>query len=293
MDWDDLRFVLAIARAGALSGAARKLGVNQTTVGRRLTALEKRLGAALFFRTRSGFRLTEAGEAVLAPIEAMETAAMTLAENVGAELQSPTGLVRIASMPWIFSYLLVPAVPSFVRRYPGIEIHGIADLRERSLSDREAELALRFEMQPRGRERSFEIAAVPYAVYAPKGAKTEALPWIGSAVDSGDYAPEEWVNTMVEDGTERMCFRSNDAGIMYRAACAGVGKGLLPEILAENDPALVRLSGPEPEIVRQLHVLVHPDVERFARLKAVIGWLREALAVALMPAAVDGIDRTN
>ncbi len=283
MDWDDLRFVLAIARAGSLSGAARKLGVNQTTVGRRLTASEKRLGVALFLRTRSGFRLTEAGETVLAQIEVMDTAALALGENLSAELQSPTGLVRIASMPWIFNHLLVPALPSFVLRYPGIEVHGIADLRERSLSNREAELALRFEMQPQGRERSFQIAAIPYAAYAPKGAKTEALPWIGSAVDSGEYAPEEWVNRMTEDGAERMCFRSNDAGIIYRAACAGVGKGLLPEVLGENDSTLVRLSGPEPEIVRQLRVLVHPDVERFARIKAVLEWLRATLAESSKP----------
>ncbi len=283
MDWDDLRFVLAIARAGSLSGAARSLAVDQSTVGRRLTALEKRLGTALFLRSRSGFRLTEAGESVVIQTEAMETAAMTLAENVGAELQSPTGLVRIASMPWIFNYLLVPALPSFTRRYPGIEVHGIADLRERSLSNREAELALRFEMQPRGRERAFEIAQIPYAVYACKTVDADALSWIGFAAEDTIYAPERWINTMTEDGPDRTCFRSNDAGIIYRATCAGVGKALLPEVLGENDSALVRLSGPAPDIVRQLRVLVHPDVERFARIRAVIKWLQETLTTAFKP----------
>ena len=156
---------------------------------------------------------------------------------------------------------------------------GCSDIRG-SLSNREAELALRFEMVPRGRERASDIAAIPYAVYAPKTPAVEALPWIGSAVDSGEYAPEIWMNAMIDEGSEQVCFRSNDAGIVYRAACAGIGKGLLPEVLAENDTALVRLSGPEPEIIRNLRILVHPDVERFARLKAVIGWLRETLAVA-------------
>jgi DNA-binding transcriptional LysR family regulator len=279
MDWDDLRFVLAISRAGSLSGAGRSLGVDQTTVGRRLSTLEKQLNAALFLRSRSGFFLTEAGEEVVVHAEVIETAAMALAENVHGQLKKPTGMVRIASMPWIFNYLLVPALPSFVRRYPRVEIQGIADLRERSLSNREAELALRFEMQPHGKERSFEIATVPYAVYAPKGADTKALPWIGSAVDSGLYQPEKWLNEIVEDGTEHLSFRSDDAGILYQAVCAGVGKGLLPEILAEDDAALIRLSGSEPEMVRRLRVLVHPDVERFARVEAVIEWLRETLAV--------------
>ena len=278
MDWDDFRFVLAIARAGSLSGAARKLSVNQTTVGRRLTALEKRLGAALFFRARSGFRLTAAGEAVLAQIELMETAALTLTENVCAESQSPTGLVRIASMPWIFNYLLVPVLPELSCRYPGIEIQAIAGVRERFLSNKEAELALRFEMKPRGNERCFEIAQVPYAVYARKAVDAAALPWIGFAEETGSYAPERWLNEAEKEDSERVSFQANDAGILYRAACAGVGKGLLPEALAEHDPALVRLSGPKPEMVRQLRILVHPDVERFARIVAVIGWLRETLA---------------
>ena len=280
VNWDDLRFVLEIARAGSLSGAARQLGVNQTTAGRRLTALEKQLDAPLFLRSKTGFELTEAGEAALVQVEVMESAALEFAENVGAVLQSPAGLVRIASMPWIFDHLLAPAIPSLTSRYPGIELHAIADLRERSLSNREAELALRFEMRARGQERAFEIAAFPYAIYAPKGVDAEALPWIGSAVDSGEYEPEKWLDTISEDAAEKVPFRSNDAGIIYRAICAGAGKALLPEVLAKDNPTLVRLSGREPELVRHLRVLVHPDVERFARIGAVIGWLRETLSAA-------------
>ena len=281
MNWDDLRFVLAIARAGSLSAAARQLGVNQTTVGRRLTALETKLNAALFLRSKTGFQLTEAGEAALAEIEVMDTAAMRLAERVGAELQRPTGLVRIATMPWVFDHLLAPALPSLARQYPKIEVHAIADLRERSLSNREAELGLRFEMRARGQEQAYEIAEVAYAVYAPKDSDAESLPWIGSGDVSGSSAPEKWLDAITEDDTETVCFRSNDAGIVFRATCAGLGKGLLPVVLAEDNPALVRLSGPKPEIVRQLRLLVHPDVEHFARITAVIEWLRETLLAAL------------
>jgi len=280
MNWNDLRFVLEIARAGSLSGAARQLGVNQTTAGRRLTALEKQLDTALFLRSKTGFELTEAGEAALVHVEAMETAAMELAERVGAVLQSPAGLVRIASMPWIFDHLLAPALPSLTRRYPGIELHAIADLRERSLSNREAELALRFEMPARGQEHTFEIVAISYAVYARKGVDPDTLPWIGSAVDSGEYEPEKWLDTIREEEVETVPFRSNDAGIIYRAVCIGAGKALLPEVLAKDDPALTRLSGRKPELVRHLRVLVHPDVERFARITAVIGWLRATLVAA-------------
>ena len=132
-------------------------------------------------------------------------------------------------------------------------------MRERFLSKHEAELALRFETKPRGNERSYEIAQVPYAVYARKAVDAAALPWIGLAEETGSYAPERWLNEAVKEDSERISLQANDAGFLYRAACAGVGKGLLPEALAEHDPALVRLSGPEPDMVRQLRILVHPE----------------------------------
>lgn len=278
MKWDDLRFVLAIAREGSLSRAARQLGVNQTTAGRRLTALEEKLSTPLFLRSKTGFTLTEVGEAAIAQVELMETAALELANNIGTVLQQPAGLVRIATMPWIFYYLLAPALPVLANRYPGIELHAIADLRERSLSRREAEISLRFEMERHGREREFEIAEIPYAIYGPNSVSADDLPWIGSAVDSGEYEPERWLDSLTHNDAATIPFRSNDAGIVFRAVCNGVGKALLPEVLAEDDPRLVRLSGPEPEIVRHLRLLVHSDVERFSRITAVIDWLREALA---------------
>ncbi len=281
MNWDDLRIVLAIARSGSLSSAAITLGVDQTTVGRHLTAAEKCLGAPLFIRNRSGFRLTEAGDAALAQIEIMESAAMRLTENVGAEMQTPIGVVRIATMPWIFNYLIVPLLPDFARRFPNISIHAISGLRERSLSDREAELALRFEMQPHGQERSFEITEVPYAVYAPKDADVETLPWVGLTADIASSEPGQWLKASRKESSPQDGFQANDSGLLYKAVCAGVGKGLLPEVLGEDEPSLVRLSGKNPEITRRLRLLVHPDVERFARIEAVIGWLKEILPTAL------------
>lgn len=284
MDWDDLRFVLAVARTGSLSAAARRLRVNQTTVSRRLSTLEARLGTALFLRGRNGFHPTEAGEAVLAEAEVMDSAALRLSERVGSGPRAPEGLVRIATMPWIFIYLLVPALPAFAHRYPGVVVQAVADLRERSLSNREAELALRFEMAPRGRERCIALCRVPYALYAPRGGDPASLPWVGIAEDTAAYAPERWLLENVNGEESGIAFRANDAGIVYQAARARVGKGLIPEVLAEDDPALVRLSGPAPELVRTLRLLVHPAIERLARVEAVTGWLRETLSAACPPA---------
>ena len=119
---------------------------------------------------------------------------------------------------------------------------------------------------------------MPYSIYRSKNADADALPWIGSALNPGTTAPEKWLDSVKQDDSATVPFRSNDAGIIYRALCMGVGKALLPEVLAKDDPTLVRLSGPKPEIIRHLRLLVHPDVERFSRITAVIGWLRETLA---------------
>lgn len=287
MNWEDLRLVLAIARSGSLSAAAKTLGVNQTTVGRRLTAAEERLGAPMFIRNRSGFRLTEAGDAALAQIEVMESAAMRLTESVGAEMQAPTGVVRIATMPWIFNYLIIPALPDLARRFPNISIHAISGLRERSLSDREAELALRFEMQPHGQERSFEIAEVPYAVYSPVDRDAKKVPWVGLTADVDSSEPGQWLKMSNKESSLQDGFKANDSGLIYEAICTGVGKGLLPEVLGEGASGLARLSGEDPEITRRLRVMVHPDVERFARVEVIIEWLKEILPSSLRRFSID------
>jgi DNA-binding transcriptional LysR family regulator len=106
MNWDDLRYVLAIRRSGNLSRAARILGVNQTTVSRRLVAIERDFGFELFIRRRPGLHPTEATESALLDIEAMEASASRIADRLGASIGKTAGQVRIVSTPWVFNYLL-------------------------------------------------------------------------------------------------------------------------------------------------------------------------------------------
>jgi len=274
MNWNDLQVVLAVARGGNLSAAARALGVNQTTVGRRLRALEVRLGHGLFVRGRPAFVPTEAGEAVIAHAERMESESVGLEAVLKLRDLKPRGLVRIATMPWIITALIVPALPAFANRYPDIEIETIGDVRERSLSKREAELALRFEMEPRGRERAITLAPVTYALYAPRGTDPASRPWIGFGEDVADSVPAQWLEH-ARATDERVVLRAHDAGFIHAAIRAGVGKGVIPDLLADGDPSLVRLSGPTPEFVRNLRALVHEDVQRMTRTVTVIEWLRD------------------
>ena len=276
MNWNDLKIVLAIARGGSLAAAARTLGINQTTVSRRLTGLEERLGAALFLRSRSSFHPTEAGEALIARAERMESEALALLDELGASAKRPQGPVRISTMAWIFNHLIVPVLPEFCRRQPGISIQAVSGLSERNLGKREAELALRFEMQPRGHELCIPVAELSYSLYAPANPTAPLLQWVGFVDDFHYSAPQTWQEKS-SSADDFFLFQANDAGIVYNAVRAGLGKGLIPDVLAAGDPALIRLSGKEPEIVRELRILVHRDMQHVARVAAVIDWFRESI----------------
>ena len=273
MNWNDLRFVLAIARGGTLSAAALRLGVDQTTVGRRLTAIETELGAPLFSRSRHGFELSEVGELIVNDIEQMESSAMRLADKVGTQKDMPSGIVRVATMPWILSNIIAPALPSFLAKQSAIELHGLADLKKRSLLKKEAEMSLRFELQPSGGEVARALADISYSVYAHRHADPDKIAWAGAGVDIVHVAPESWLRGRLADGQDIPRFRSDDVGIIQRAVQTGAVKALLPDILAESDPQLRRLTSGQPDIVRQLRVLIHPDVERLERVRFVIDWL--------------------
>lgn len=277
MNWDDLSVVLAVQRCGTLSGAARQLGMDQTTVSRRLKGLEDELGFALFIRKRPGLAATEATETALAELEVMEAAAARFADALGSSFGATHGQVRIAATPWIFNHLLVPNLESFYKKNPQVRLNFIADVRERSLSDREAELALRFEMKTQGEEIEIDFVTVPYSVFARCDRLNSSLPWIGSEIDFETYEPQKWLEKSVGANFDQLPLRSNDAGILYNAARIGLGKCLLPNILGVQAPELENISGKHPVLERSLRILVHPTVKSFLRVTAVIDWLVEII----------------
>lgn len=280
LNWDDCRFVLAISRGGSMLAASRTLHVDQTTVARRLSKLEKHLGTSLFLRSRKSCPPTEAGEALISHAEAMESAAFAILSDVAQVAEQPRGMVRIATMPWLFTHLIVPALPSLRARYAGLSILAISGLRERSLGKREAEMSLRFEEKRSAHEVEIPIAQFDYAVYAPRGKDPASLPWAGFSEEIIQVAPQVWFEQNLK-AKDEIFFQANDAGIIYRAVRSGMAKALIPEVLAEDDPTLQRISGEKPEIRRTLRALVHRNMMHVARVKAVIDWLREdALNVA-------------
>lgn len=292
MDWDNLKVALAISRTGSLTQAAQVLGIDQSTAGRRLGALEADLGTILFVRSKTGFSLTDAGEAAVARAIEVERMMDRLQEAV-VPSEGPVGVVRLIGNPWTLDRLTRTVMASFLAEHPHLDLR-IVTLTPRSPLRGEATLSLWFEAEPRESEFAIKLGEVPYAVYRARHAGGD-----GNGADGVDPDSLGWVTYFDEDATtpaiaratkrlrsrgEAVRLTSSDAGIMLSAVRAGIGKALLPMCVAEEDPALVRLHpGAPPELVRTLHLHAHPDTVEARRIQATIRWLRESFQTVFQP----------
>lgn len=286
-DWDNLRFFLAVERAGTLAGAGAKLGLNATTVGRRLTSLEETLRARLFDRTPDGFVLTGAGESLLPVAERIEAEFLALDREVAGADQSLTGRVRLTATEMLATRFIAPHLALFRERYPQLELDLICSTRVFNLGRREADIALRL---ARPREENLiikKLADVHLGLYATH----EYLELRGTPDDpdatlaghdvilfaeSRPFAKENaWFEPRL-DGA-RIVLRSDSVSSMYSAVTAGVGLAMLPRQVADRDPRLVRIesrTAPEP---RRIWQMIHRDLQGNARVRAVLDFLGEVL----------------
>jgi DNA-binding transcriptional LysR family regulator len=183
--WDDLRYALAIARAGTLSGAAEALGVSHTTVGRRIRALEEGLGVRLFDATPEGFQPTEAGADLVAVAERMETDSLALEGRILGRDARWTGALRVSVMELVFRAFR-GAFVSFLERYPGVDLTITATDDAVSLARREADVVLRLTNQPPEGLVGRKVGRLQFAPYAARSlvarigeeAPLGAFPWI-------------------------------------------------------------------------------------------------------------------
>ncbi len=281
-NWDDLKVALAIGRAGSLTGAAALLGVDQSTAGRRLSALEGELGAILFMRAKTGFTPTEAGEAVIARAGEVELRVERMMEDLARAGEGPVGVVRLLGNPWTIERLARLSMPAFLAAHPRLDLRTTAYV-PRSRAAGEATVSLWFETQPVGVEFAIRLGEVPYGVFAARGADPHSIGWVAFYDDAAPrFAPTRALDRLRSRG-EPLRFTATDAGILLSACRAGVGKALLPLCMAAEHPDLIRVADGPPEMVRALYLHAHPDTVQAQRVQAAIRWLRECFESTFVP----------
>ncbi len=285
LDWNDLRYFLAIAREGTLARAAKRLGINATTVSRRLAALEEETQARLFDRTPDGYVLTPSGADLLPRAERMEDEAIALDRDVIGADQRTAGIVRLTGTEMLVTRFIMPHLPRFHALYPDISLDLECTTRRVSLARREADIALRLSRPHEENVVTRRLSSVPLSLYvAPSYVERRGLPpdpdvsLGGHSVilfaDSRGFAVEnEWLVARL-DGA-RIALRSDSVSSIYSATVAGVGIALLPVAAARHDGSLRRIAtstSPPPRIIWQA---VHADLQRSARVRAVLDFLGE------------------
>ena len=275
-DWDDARYFLAVYRAGSLSGAARALRVMQSTVGRRLAALEEALGLRVFARTPEGYAVTADGERFLVHAERMEEETLALGRELTGQHTRLAGLVRITSSDGFGARVLTPIVAALRARHPEIDVELIADNRLLNLGRREADISVRFARPSESLVVGRRLIDFGQAVYASKdylarrGRPTppdfKGHDFIGLNLPGSNQPEELWIQQHAEPG--RIVFSSNSTFAQFEATRAGVGLALLPCYLCDPEPELICLVPAEQAVMRSLWLVIHRDLQRSARVRA-------------------------
>ena len=279
-DWDDLRYFLAVARAGSLSGAAKALGVNHSTVFRRIEALEGRLGVRLFDRHREGYSPTPAGDEMREAAERVDTAIDDMDRRIGGRDLRLSGPLAVTTTDNLVPCVLGEPLAEFHAAYPGIELSVLIDSEFFNLSKRQADIAVRPTNTPPDTLFGRRIADLAFAVYTGGGAKPgknlDRLPWLGFDDTLDHLAAAKWFNA--SHGGAPVALRSNNLTALQTAAAQGMGLALLPCFMGDPDDRLTRVTDPIPAARSALWLLTHEDLRNTRRVRAFMDFMADALA---------------
>lgn len=288
-DWNDLKSFLAVARSGRLTAAAARLGLDHSTLSRRLAGLEHALGAKLFDRSPAGYTPTDEGRRLLATAEEMERLAIGAADSVGGSAALIEGAVRIGSPEGFGSYFLAPRAAKLKALHPGLTVQLVAASAVFSLSRRDADVVVSVSRPPAGRLTVSKLIDYDLALYAAPSYLERAAP-IASAADLRRHVfvsyigellhfPElDFLQHVAPGGTTSV--ESSNLVAQLRATLAGAGLCVLPAFLAGVEPGLVRVLADEVSLTRSLWLTVHQDLAGLARVKAVVRFIRDEVEAA-------------
>jgi DNA-binding transcriptional LysR family regulator len=277
-DWDDLRHFLAVARKGSTMAAAKALGVSQSTVHRRLQALENRLGRQLVKRHPTGYRLTELGEKVRSYAEGVEDAVAAFERRLAANENELTGIIRFTCPEAVGYRLMRSSLPEkFNTLFPALRIEFIMSDTLVDLAKGHADVAIRAAAPTDNELIGRKIADSPWAVYAShsyvsRHGRPERKEDIDQhtvvrfAGEMSDHPAARWLRSAAPNA--RVGAHATSLPTMILAVRSGIGVAPLPLIVGENESDLVRLLGPFPDLNTQFYLLMHQDMKRTPRVRA-------------------------
>jgi DNA-binding transcriptional LysR family regulator len=283
IDWDDVRYFLAVARGGSVRAAAKRLAVNHATVLRRIAQLEDRLGAHMFDKQPSGYRLTAAGEEVLELAERMEASSLQLETRVLGRDQSVRGLLRVTLAPTVATHLLMPDFADFARLHPDIEIEVLSSGELANLTNREADVAIRV---------VYDRKTLPLNLHGLKGPEVFGGVYMSrdrlAAWRAGAPGPLRWIVISMHgipqwasEGEVRITgvpFRTNDGEAQTAAVRHGLGITTLPCFIGDADPLLARVPGTGLHLYGTLWLLTQGETRKTKRVRLFMEFIADRLA---------------
>lgn len=281
-NWDDFRFVLAVAQTGTLGRAADMLGVNQTTVSRRIRAMQDRLQVRLFDQTRDGAVLTAAGHDVVRLAQEIADRVQQIDTTVVGQDAALSGCVRITAMDYLFTAFADP-LRTFRDRYPGVTLDAQVSYSTLNLIQREADVAFRVSAAPPESLVGRNFGRVGFGVYgakhrypSPSEVNLEAEPWISWPSHLEPIRQmEQWMLERFPEVSVKI--RADSIFVILRWVAQGLGVAILPCILADLHADVVHLADATAAFDMDLWLLTHPDLKNTARIRAFLDHLSEAI----------------
>ena len=288
-DWDDLRYFLAVARAGNVTAAAANLGVNHSTVSRRIRFFEDRLGVRLFDKLVTGYALTPPAEKMLDDAKKIETGINNLSRGLSSQDMRLSGSLRMTAPEGIVSIVIMPHIAPFSKMHPAIEIEITATADIKNLNNREADLAIRATNRPpeglvgrkltgQGLGKYVSLSYLEERGLEPNNvsAFSKQTPpehtWVGLI---GEKLIPDWINNHYPNA--RCAAKLDSVYTIYEAVKAGIGIAELPCRLGEADPGLIRVA-PQLTVPHQdIWILYHRDMRHTARLRIFSDYLAKII----------------
>ncbi len=272
MNWDDFRLVRAIADARSLVGAAEALDLNHSTIFRRLGQIEAELGKTLFERSRTGYAPTDAGAEMIELANSMAEGVLAFERRIAGKDERPRGLLRLTTTDSLYGCLLAPILATFLDAYPDIRLELVISSAALNLARRDADIALRASTDPEETLVGRKVAALGFGVYAAEASRFAAIDPLGEEARYVGFLPpidesEASLWTEANVAPARIGSRVNTMLMAANSAAAGLGFAVLPCVIGEHTPGLVRRETHVPSSAA-LWLLTHADLKNAARVRA-------------------------